>query len=452
MGHEVWTRVREEVRSEIGQDAFRVWIEPIEFHAVEAGVANFYVPTQFVGSWVQRNYGELICKTFHENGEKAQRFDFVIRPHAGQVKAPQAAPVAAIESASEEVKDEFPSNPLDPRYKFDRFVVGKSNDLAYAAATRVAREEKVQFNPLFLYGGVGLGKTHLMHAIAWDYKEQNPSARILVLSAEQFMYRFIQALRNKSMIGFKEFFRSVDMLLVDDIQFIGGKDSTQDEFFYTFNALVEQNKQIVISADRAPSDIVGLEERIKSRLQWGLMVDIQPTDYELRLGILQSKSEYYIREHPHIQLQDGVLEFLAQRISSNVRVLEGALIRLFAFADLTGKPANLDLAYECLADILRASQQKLTIDQIMRLSAEHFGIRISDMTGSKRTKAVAYPRQIAMYLSKKMTTKSLPDIGRAFGGRDHTTVLHAVRKIEDLSQRDASIAEDIENLRRKLEA
>jgi len=275
---------------------------------------------------------------------------------------------------------------------------------------------------------------------------------VLYLSAEQFMYRFVQALRFKDMISFKELFRSVDVLMVDDVQFIAGKDSTQDEFFHTFNALVDQNKQIIISADRAPGEISGLEDRIKSRLQCGLVVDLHPTDYELRLGIMQSKAEAQAVHYPGVELSDGVLEFLAHRISTNVRVLEGALTRLYAFASLVGRQVTLEVAQECLADILRASDRKVTIDEIIRKVADHYNLRLNDMLSPRRARAVARPRQVAMFLSKALTSKSLPEIGRRFGGRDHTTVIHAVKKIEELRAIDSQIAEDVELLRRMLEA
>jgi chromosomal replication initiator protein len=310
----------------------------------------------------------------------------------------------------------------------------------------------VTFNPLFLYGGVGLGKTHLMHAIAWGVKQRNPHAKVLYLSAEQFMYRFVQALRFKDTMSFKELFRSVDLLMVDDVQFIAGKESTQDEFFHTFNALVDQNKQIVISADRAPGEIDGLEERIKSRLQWGLVVDLHPTDYELRLGILQTKAEMQAKFYPEVKIVNGVMEFLAHRISTNVRVLEGALTRLYAFASLVGREVTMDVTQECLADILRASDRKVTVDEIIRKVADHYNIRLTDILSPKRARAVARPRQVGMFLAKTLTSKSLPEIGRQFGGRDHTTVIHAVKKIEELRSVDNQIAEDVELLRRMLEA
>ena len=341
---------------------------------------------------------------------------------------------------------------LDKRFTFDAFVVGKPNELAHAAARRVAEGGDVSFNPLFLYGGVGLGKTHLMHAIAWELSNRRPDINVLYLSAEQFMYRFVQALRERKMMDFKQLFRSVDILMVDDVQFIAGKGSTQEEFFHTFNALVDQNKQIIISGDRAPGEIKDLEDRIKSRLQSGLVVDLHPTDYELRLGILQSKVERQKQQYPELSIDNNVLEFLALRISTNVRVLEGALTRLFAFASLIGRHITLEVAQDCLADVLRASERKITVEEIQRKVSEHYNIRLSDMIGPKRLRTYARPRQIAMFLSKQLTSRSLPEIGRRFGGRDHTTVMHGVKRIEELRAQDGQIAEDLEMLRRALEA
>jgi len=330
--------------------------------------------------------------------------------------------------------------------------VGEPHELAHAAAGRVSEGGPVTFNPLFLYGGVGLGKTHLLHAIAWELRARRPDLNVLYLSAEQFMYRFVQALRERKMMDFKHLFRSVDVLMVDDVQFIAGKDSTQEEFFHTFNALVDQNKQIIISADRAPGEIKQLEDRVRSRLQCGLVVDLHPTDYELRLGVLQSKVEQYRATYPGLEIADGVLEFLAQRISTNVRVLEGALTRLFAFASLVGRPIDMELTQDCLSDVLRASERKITVEEIQRQVADYYNIRMSDIIGPKRLRTYARPRQVAMYLSKQLTSRSLPEIGRRFGGRDHTTIMHGVRRIEELKSTDGQIAEDVEMLRRVLEA
>jgi chromosomal replication initiator protein len=299
---------------------------------------------------------------------------------------------------------------------------------------------------------VGLGKTHLMHAIAHHIQSTHPKRKVMYLSAEKFMYQFIKALRFRNTVAFKERFRSVDVLMIDDVQFISGKDSTQEEFFHTFNALVDQNKQIVISADRAPGEIKDLEERIKSRMQCGLVVDLHPTDYELRLGILQTKAEHYRAQYQGLQIASGVLEFLAHRITTNVRVLEGALTRLFAFASLVGREITLELAQDCLADILRASDRKLTIEEIQRKVAEHYNIRLSDMIGPKRLRTIARPRQMAMYLAKQLTSRSLPEIGRRFGGRDHTTIMHGVKKIEELMTTDSQLSDDMQLLKRLLQA
>lgn len=455
---EVWGRVRAPLVAQIGKDACRNWIDPLVYLGADLGVGRFAAPTGFIGTWVSRNYGETIRQLLLQEGQAVSRLEFAVAEPGGPGTrtAPEAAPPRPAAARAVEPQAgadvELPQSPLDSRFTFDSFVVGKPNELAHAAARRVAELGAVSFNPLFLYGGVGLGKTHLMHAIAHEVRASNPAARVLYLSAEQFMYRFVSAIRFKDMHGFKELFRSVDMLMVDDVQFIAGKDSTQDEFFHTFNALVDQHKQIVISADRAPGEIDGLEERIKSRLQWGLVVDLHPTDYELRLGILQSKAEAQLAEHPGIAIGAGVMEFLAHRISSNVRVLEGALNRLFAFASLVGRNIDLDMTQECLADILRASERKVTIEEILRKVADHYNLRLSDLLSARRARGVARPRQVAMYLAKMLTSKSLPEIGRRIGGRDHTTVIHAVRKIEELRQTDSQIAEDLELLRRMLEA
>ncbi|MBT6116282.1 MAG: chromosomal replication initiator protein DnaA, partial [Rhodospirillaceae bacterium] len=317
----------------------------------------------------------------------------------------------------------------------------------HAAARRIAEADGVPFNPLFLYGGVGLGKTHLMHAIAWHIRKREPRRRVIYLSAEKFMYQFIRALRYKDTMSFKEQFRSVDVLMIDDVQFISGKESTQEEFFHTFNALVDQNRQVVISADKSPSDLDGLEERLRSRLGWGLVADIHPTTYELRLGILQAKSENLA-----LSIPGKVLEFLAHRITSNVRELEGALNRIVAHSTLVGRSISLEMTQEVLHDLLRASDRRVTIEEIQKRVAEHYNIRLSDMHSARRARAVARPRQIAMYLAKQLTTRSLPEIGRKFGGRDHTTVMHAVRKVDELRSTDSGFSEDVELLRRLLES
>jgi chromosomal replication initiator protein len=454
MTNETWGLVREELIKRVGRNNYVTWIEPLKFFDLKQGVARFEVPTSFFGDWVSRNFSDHIRAQLNTAGAQVERVEFSVTNRAAAPESPAARPAAAQRAkqpARNNDHDEVPGAPLDARFTFDSFVVGKPNELAHAAARRVAEGGPVSFNPLFLYGGVGLGKTHLMHAIAHELQTRQPHLRVLYLSAEQFMYRFVQALRERQIMDFKELFRSVDVLMVDDVQFIAGKDSTQEEFFHTFNALVDQNKQIVISADRAPGEIKDLEDRIKSRLQCGLVVDLHPTDYELRLGILQQKVELYRSQYRGLVLADGVLEFLAHRITTNVRVLEGALTRLFAFASLVGREITLELAQDCLADILRASDRKLTIEEIQRKVAEHYNIRLSDMIGPKRVRTIARPRQIAMYLAKQLTPRSLPEIGRRFGGRDHTTIMHGVRKIEELMATDSQLNDDLQMLRRQLQ-
>ncbi len=452
MNQDTWGRMRDELVETVGRNNFANWIEPLEFSRLENGIAVFFVPTHFMGDWVQRNFGENILQLLKTAGKKVSRLEFIVPPMARAASAATGKPAPASASSGNGDEIDLPGAPLDPRFTFERFVVGKPNELAHAAAKRVAEGGEVTFNPLFLYGGVGLGKTHLMHAIAHELQAKRPTLKVVYLSAEQFMYRFIQALRERQMMDFKQLFRSVDVLMVDDVQFIAGKDSTQEEFFHTFNALVDQHKQIIISADRAPGEIKDLEDRIKSRLQSGLVVDLHPTDYELRLGILQQKVDLHRAQYGNLAIADGVLEFLAHRISNNVRVLEGALMRLFAFASLVGKEITLDLTQDCLADILREADRKVTIEEIQRKVSEHYNIRLSDLIGPRRVRTIARPRQVAMYLAKQLTSRSLPEIGRRFGGRDHTTVMHGVRRIEELKAQDSQIAEDLELLRRALEA
>ena len=459
---EQWARVRGRLRAEVGDAAFRSWLKPLTMVSAKQGVVRMSVPTRFMRDWVVSHYSERIQMLWQEEGIGISSIEIVVQPPprpepkpecAPRVaEAPRAArravaPISARSSAEPETSHLDLSAPLDERFTFENFIVGKPNELAYAAARRVAEARVVPFNPLFLYGPVGLGKTHLMHAIAWEIGARYPKRRIIYLSAEKFMYQFVRALRTKDTMAFKDQFRSVDVLMIDDVQFIGGRDATQEEFFHTFNALVDQNRQVVISADKSPSDLEGVEERMRSRLGWGLVADIHPTTYELRLGILQSKAE---RSEPDIPAK--VLEFLAHKITSNVRELEGALNRIVAHATLVGRPITLETTQEVLHDLLRANDRRVTIEEIQKRVSEHFNVRVTDMHSARRARAVARPRQVAMYLSKQLTSRSLPEIGRKFGGRDHTTVMHAVRRIEELKAADSSFAEDIELLRRMLEA
>lgn len=462
-----WRRVRARLHAELGEATFNSWFKQVDLIGVDEGRVMLSVPTRFIRNWIVSHYADRLTKLWEEEDASFTRVDIVVHsdPRA-EARPQQEEPAAREEQAAtplprEEVvlsaavpqgfEDAGVGAPLDPRFTFDAFVVGKSNELAHAAARRVAEATDVTFNPLFLYGGVGLGKTHLMHAIAWEIRKRHPERKVLYLSAEKFMYQFVRALRFKDTMAFKQQFRSVDVLMIDDVQFISGKDSTQEEFFHTFNALIDHNRQVIISADRSPSDLDGIEERIRSRLGWGLAADIHPTDYELRLGILQAKAEEMMSRNGPVAIPPGVLEFLAHRIVSNVRELEGALKRVVAYASLVGRPITLDMAQEVLRDLLRSNDRKITIEEIQRRVAEYYNVRLADMLSARRARAVARPRQVAMYLSKQLTTRSLPEIGRKFGGRDHTTVIHAVRKIDELCQVDSGIEEDVDLLRRMLE-
>ncbi|MBX7200783.1 MAG: chromosomal replication initiator protein DnaA [Rhodospirillaceae bacterium] len=470
-----WDRVKTRLKQEFGESAFKSWVIPITATAMRDGEVELSVPTRFMRDWITTHYGERIRTLWAgenpgvrkvtlkvEAGPTSHAKSETATPVNSPAKAPGAAAAAAAKpGVARPVPAAFASAPsgytgtagsdlsapLDARYVFENFVVGKPNEFAYAAAKRVAESDHVSFNPLFLYGGVGLGKTHLMHAIAWEIRTRTPHRKVVYLSAEKFMYSFVRALRNQDTVSFKEQFRSVDVLMIDDVQFIAGKDATQEEFFHTFNALVDQGRQIVLSADKSPSSLEEIGDRLRSRLASGLVADLHPTTFELRLGILDAKAEQL-----GVQVPQRVKEFLAHKISSNVRELEGALTRLVAHAQLVGGALTLETTQDLLQDLLRAHDRRLTMEEIQKRVAEHFKIRVSDMSSARRSRAVARPRQVAMYLSKQLTSRSLPEIGRAFGGRDHTTVMHAVRKIEELVKLDSAFAEDVELLTRMLES
>ena len=469
-GSATWGRVVGQLKDEIGDTAYRSWLQSLRVERIDEGEAVVAAPTRFLRNWVATHYADRLLALWRLENPAVDRISLIVDPQIAAPPPEDGRVAASSDTASVSGGSATPgqiapgdtapvepwddkghlSAPLDPRFTFENFVVGKPNELAHAAARRVAEAcagpvHNVSFNPLFLYGGVGLGKTHLMHAIAWHVRMNAPRRKVIYLSAEKFMYQFIRALRFRSTMDFKDEFRSVDLLMIDDVQFISGKDSTQEEFFHTFNALVDQNRQIVISADKSPSDLEGLEERMRSRLGWGRVADIHPTTYELRLGILQSKAE-----HSGLRLPQKVMEFLAHKIVSNVRELEGALNRITAQMQLVGRDITLESAQDLLRDLLRANERRVTIDEIQRRVAEHFNIKMAEMTSSRRARIVARPRQVAMYLAKQLTSRSLPEIGRKFGGRDHTTVMHGVRKIEELIASDRALSEDVELLRRML--
>jgi len=473
-----WLRIQGVLRNEFGDSTYRSWLKPLEVADFDMYRLRLSVPSRFVRDWVQANYIARLTKLWMAEIESLQSVEIIVRAseRPSQLQPSQQPQTSAnlpplASGLSDQIEAAKPARiitggrsfadtskdtktgqifgeatPLDRRCTFERFVVGKPNELAFAAAQRVAETSQVAFNPLFLYGGVGLGKTHLMHAIAWRIKEVEPDRRVVYLSAEKFMWQFVTALRTNKMMEFKEAFRTVDVLMIDDIQFIGGKEASQEEFFHTFNALVDQNHQVIVSADRSPQELEGLEDRLKSRLGWGLVADLQPTTYDLRLGILETKAEFL-----PIDIPAQVLEFLAYRISSNVRELEGALNRLVAHSTLIGGSVSLLMAQEVLKDVLRANDRRITIEEIQKKVADHFAIPPAEMHSARRARSVARPRQVAMYLSKQLTSRSLPEIGRRFGGRDHTTVMHAIRKVEELRGSDAMFAEDVDMLRRVLE-
>lgn len=444
----LWKKVHASLRGEFGEAVFRSWLKPLTLQAYYHNTLEVSVPTRFMKDWIQTHYAERILAMCTEASPEVKRLEIVVVQSAIPLVDDEEQAAAQPKKANQNAMEADPfelSSPFDPRYTIDSFVVGKPNALAHAAARRIVECQNVPFNPLFIYGGVGLGKTHLMHGIGAAMKEQWPEKTVMYLSAEKFMYQFVRALRSNNAMAFKETFRSVDVLMIDDIQFISGKESTQEEFFHTFNALVDQNKQIVISADKSPSDLLGLEERLRSRLAWGLVADIQPSTYDLRLGILQSKREMLGADIP-----DAVLEFLALKVTSNIRELEGALNRIVAHADVTKQDVTLESTQDVLQDLLRSHDRRITIDEIQRKVAEHYNIRMADMHSARRARNVARPRQVAMYLAKQLTSRSLPEIGRKFGGRDHTTVMHAVRKIDELIEEDAHIAQDVEVVRRAL--
>ncbi|MDR0968807.1 MAG: chromosomal replication initiator protein DnaA [Holosporaceae bacterium] len=441
----LWNAVYRDLQRDLGTPVVNSWISPLSVDKFYSGVLYVKAPSMFLRDWVVNNYSALILQFCQKQNKDIKSIEIFVSSSRASVSEKSDKIVKNIEERriQREKSDETTDFgiPLDPKFTFENFIVGKPNEFAYAAAQRVADSDKVAFNPLFLYGAVGLGKTHLMHAIAWRIKKQNPRRIVAYTSAEKFMYQFVKSLRCKATIAFKEQFRSVDVLMIDDIQFMCGKDSTQEEFFHTFNSLAANNKQIVISADKSPSDLEDLEERLKSRLGCGLVADIHPTTYELRLSILQSKAI-----ECQAKIPDKVLEFIAHKITSNVRELEGALNRIVANAVFVGRDITVENAAEVLADLLRSSDRRTSIEEIQKKVASHYSIKLSEMSSENRSRQSALPRQVAMYLAKKLTTMSLPEIGRNFGGRNHTTVIHACRKIEELIKKDANLAEDVKLL------
>ena len=443
-----WESIRSGLRRDCGARTFDGWLKPAELGSFEpdSGELQLVMPSQFMADWVRNHFGERLSLAWRS----ALPIVRAVRVVAA-ADAPKPSPLLILEDIPAAPKDSAPrdadSPNFDPRYRFETFVVGKANEVAATAAKTLANAEVVSFNPLFIHGGTGRGKTHLLHAIGQDFLARRPGARVVSMSAEKFMVEFVRALKENDTIGFKSRLRSADLLLIDDVQFIAGKDSTQEEFFHTMNEIITAGRRLVITSDRAPQDLDGIAPRILSRLSWGLVADINPADYELRLNILEAK----LAALPGVEMPRQVVEFLARRLTNSIRELEGALNRIAAYALMTGRTIDLAFVEEVLANVLRANQRRISIDEIQTQVAEHYRIRKAEMTSARRAREVARPRQVAMYLSKQLTPKSLPDIGRRFGGRDHTTVIHAVRQIERLRASDAELDADIRLLTRQLE-
>ncbi len=437
-----WDKFLERVKSRVSINTFNTWFQPTRLNRAEGETLFVQIPSTVFRNVLTRTYGEIVKAVFHELGTPNTRVQYVCTEEEQAAAATSAAPVSATVPGKQSKLDfESSDHQLNTRYTFDSFVVGKSNEFAHAAARAVAEQPSKAYNPLFLYGGVGMGKTHLMHAIGHTIKKRNPAMRLSYVSAEKFTIEVINSLRFDRMISFRDRFHTVDVLLVDDIQFIAGKERTQEEFFHTFNALYEQQKQIVISSDCLPKDINSIEERLRSRFEWGLIADIQPPDLETKIAILQKKAE-----NDRFPLPDDVAEYIARAIKSNVRELEGALTRLMAYASLTGATVSLATAQQVLRNIIASQEKRVTIDLIQKRVSEHFNLREQDLKVRSNTRAIAFPRQVAMYIVKQLTTASLPEIGRQFGGKHHTTVLHSIHKIEEMRRSDKDLNRTITRL------
>jgi len=447
--HYAWESIRAGLRRDCGARTFDGWLRPIALGNFdsETGSLKLELPSQFMADWVQTHFAERLALAWGAAYPAVRQIMIGVGANAPKTAAVVEIP-APPRSEEPETRDGLYAVALEPRYRFENFVIGKANEVAFNASRTLATAKDVAFNPLFLHGGTGRGKTHLLHAIGHEFHRQRPRAKIIYMSAEKFMVEFVAALRANETIQFKQQLRSADLLMIDDVQFIAGKESTQEEFFHTMNEIISAGRRLVISSDRAPQDLDGIEPRILSRLSWGLVADINQADLELRLNIILKKLEAL----PEVQVPDEVVMFLAKRISSNVRELEGALNRIAAYASMQNRAIDLDFVGEVLASTLRANQRRISIDEIQTRVSEHYRIRKAEMTSARRAREVARPRQVAMYLSKQLTPRSLPEIGRRFGGRDHTTVIHAVRQIEKLRAQDPELDSDIRLLTRQLES
>ncbi len=443
----LWQKCLVRLEDELPEQQFNTWIRPL--HAVETSDSlRLLAPNQFVLDWVRKHHFDTISRTLHDLGPDTTTRVQLDIGSSNRVADPLPAAATAAGPrttvADQTAPVQYKSN-LNPDFTFDSFVGGKSNQLARAASMQVGENPGGAYNPLFIYGGVGLGKTHLMHAVGNLILERNPAARVIYLHSERFVADMVKALQHNAINEFKRFYRTVDALLIDDIQFFAGKERSQEEFFHTFNALLEGQQQVILTCDRYPKEVQGLEERLKSRFGWGLTAAIEPAELETRVAILMNKAT-----QNNIELPDDVAFFIAKRIQSNIRELEGALRRVMASARFTGRPITLDFTKEALRDLLALQDKLVTIDNIQKVVAEYYKIRVADLLSPRRSRTITRPRQVAMALAKELTTHSLPEIGDAFGGRDHTTVLHACRKVVELKESDARINEDYSNLLRTL--
>jgi chromosomal replication initiator protein len=439
----LWNRCIRDLQAELPEQQFNTWIRPLQ--AVEdEGRLRLLAPNRFVVDWLQQHYIARILEIIDGSGSNTELIVEVGSRPGGVVAEDRTRPTTSRSTPAEPVPVPIASR-LNPAFTFKSFVEGKSNQLARAAASQVGENPGTSYNPLFIYGGVGLGKTHLMHAVGNAMLERDPNARVAYVHSERFVGDMVRGLQHNKISEFKRSYRSLDALLIDDIQFFAGKERSQEEFFHTFNALLEGQRQIVLTCDRYPKEVVGLEERLKSRFGWGLTVAIEPPELETSVAILMSKAEA-----DGVDLPEQVAFFIAKRIRSNVRELEGALRRVIANSKFTGRPINLEFAKEALRDLLALQERLVSIENIQKTVAEYFKIRVGDLLSKKRSRSIARPRQVAMALSKELTNHSLPEIGDAFGGRDHTTVLHACRRIEALRETEKRIDEDYLNLLRTL--
>jgi chromosomal replication initiator protein len=450
-----WEAVRAALRHECGARTFDNWLKPIALIGVEGDAIRLALPTPFLADWIANHFLDRLRALWTIQLTTIRHVVLSVVPAIKLVEPCVAALSDALATATTPLAlapAACIGLPLEPRYSFDSFVVGKSNELAYNAAKTLADGGPISFNPLFLHGTTGLGKTHLMHAIGGELRARDPHAKVAYLSAEKFMVDFLAALRAKDTIAFKQRLRSVDLLMIDDVQFIAGKESTQEEFFHTMNEIISAGKRLVITSDRSPQNLEGIQDRILSRMAWGLVADINAADYELRLNILHAKvAGLKDALGPTLTVPDDVIDFLARKITSNVRELEGALNRTIAYARLVGRPVTIEFTRETLADLLRAHEKKVTIEEIQRRVADYYHVKMTDLLSARRAREIARPRQIAMYLAKRLTPRSLPEIGRRFGNRDHTTVMHAVKRIDELRAADRELDADVAQLSRMLD-